>query len=491
MLHAPSSPPQSRSSSPSRQTTSGLGLGNFGGLWDFLGHPSNQSNGQNQPVLTYKVNDRTVAELDAAHLGKAVKWRDEVDGADLEDNNEPIPIPSASLRTLKRAERRARARARNNSSTAVASAIGAASDTATDPESADELESIRRRSPDRRAIIANILGRPRNEPKDDSPPTSPSPPTTKVQLRTPKREWPVSDPFTFQKPSSTPTHSQKQVIVPRDGLTPSTRKLGLIKKLSQAFPEERRFLSSSGLPEPAFTPLNTSPRGIHVFVDISNISIGLHDCLKEARGMSQHSRIRRVPLDFHNLSLVFERGRPAAKRVLAGSDKTPAISQAMSLGYEANMLERVHKTKELTASQKKRQTRQNAQGYHSASGPGETSGSETNGYLNSGPAKWVEQAVDEILHLKMLESLVDSAKDPSTIVLATGDAAEAEYSGGFMQQVERALANGWVVELVSFTRNTSSLYTRHSFRQKWGTNFKFVQLDQYAEYLINEDVQSY
>ena len=95
-----------------------------------------------------------------------------------------------------------------------------------------------------------------------------------------------------------------------------------------------------------------------------------------------------------------------------------------------------------------------------------------------------EQAVDEILHLKILESLIDYSDKPSTIVLATGDAAVAEYSDGFMKMVERALAKGWMVELVSFKLNTSSLYKRREFRTKWGQMFRWIQLDDYAEMLI-------
>jgi len=247
----------------------------------------------------------------------------------------------------------------------------------------------------------------------------------------------------------------------------------------QNFPADKKYLTNAGLLEPAFTPLNVSTIGVHVFVDISNISIGFHDCLKLARGMSREARVRRVPLCFHNFSLVLERGRPAAKRVLVGSDKPPAIQQAKAIGYETNILERVHKAKEPTPRQKRFRSG------GASSGP-ETSGSEMN--TMAAPEKWVEQAVDEILHLKILESLIDADK-PSTIVLATGDAAEAEYSGGFMRMVERALEKGWMVELVSFKLNTSSLYKRREFRSKWGPMFKWTQLDDYAEFMIDEEEQ--
>ena len=91
--------------------------------------------------------------------------------------------------------------------------------------------------------------------------------------------------------------------------------------------------------------------------------------------------------------------------------------------------------------------------------------------------------MDEILHLKILESVVD-APTPSTIVLATGDAAEAEYSGGFLKMVERALAKGWRVEVVSFRHNTSGAYRRREFRAMWGERFRTVELDPFVEELL-------
>jgi hypothetical protein len=204
--------------------------------------------------------------------------------------------------------------------------------------------------------------------------------------------------------------------------------------------------------------------------------IGFHDCLKHARDVTIKTRVRRVPMCFHNFSLVLERGRPAAKRVLVGSDKFPLIQQAKAIGYETNILERVHKSKEMTPRQKKLQ--------HGGGNSGISSGSEMN--LVPVLEKWVEQAVDEILHLKILESLIDADR-PSTIVLATGDAAEAEYSGGFMRMVERALEKGWMVELVSFKLNTSSAYKRKEFRAKWGPMFKWIQLDGYVERLMDAE----
>lgn len=443
-----------------------VSLGNFNALWDFLGQPHHVGDIH---IPNIRTNDGSGQDDDDTAVGnRAIRWRDEIDGADLEDNIEPIQLTAANLRTAKRAARRARARER-------AEALGinrsADTDTATDYESAgEELESLRR-SPDRKAVIEGILGRFRPA-QDDSPPTSPSPPKQKAALR----DLPISHPFLWQPPQSSPGRSHRPVITAQDGLTSEQRKHNLIKLLRQKHGREGTYLKSPGVALPEFTTLNTSTAGVHVFIDMSNISIGFHDCLKLARGFSRDVFVRRIPMDFHNFSLVLERGRPAAKRIIVGSDRSPVVLEAETLGYETNILERVYKAKELTPRQKK----------FAARSGGETSGSETNtGYPTRAVAKMVEQAVDEILHLKILESIVDSAK-PSTIVLATGDAAEAEYSGGFMKMVERALSKGWMVELISFRPNTSSMYLRVEFRDKWRGQFKVIHLDDFAEYLIKE-----
>lgn len=457
------------------------GLGDFTDVWKHLGLIEETR----EPPKAIAVADILLSssiESDTTHSVKSVKWRD---GADHEASVEQQSISAANFRTRKRAARRARARARELEAQQEAEEVASDSDTADDSD--EELESLKK-SPDRRAVIANILGRPR--PTDITPPTSPSPPKNNSTVRTPlKKEWPVSNPFLWTAPG-VPDPSVKPTITPIDGLTTRERKLRLLLKLGQQFPQEQKYLKNAGLLEPAFSPLNTSPIGIHVFIDMSNISIGFHDCLKVNRGMPITSRTRRIPMDFHNLSLVLERGRPTAKRILCGSDRTQAVEQAEVCGYETNVLDRVHKAKTQTPKKKRAYSGNNGGGYHSASGLsyGETSGSETPGYQSAPHPtyKWSEQAVDEILHLKMSHSILDAEK-PSTIVLATGDAAEAEYSDGFLRMVERALSRGWQVELCSFRQNTSSLYRRKEFRQKWGSMFTWIPLDDFVESMIYEE----
>ncbi|KAB8259349.1 hypothetical protein BDV32DRAFT_124412 [Aspergillus pseudonomiae] len=253
------------------------------------------------------------------------------------------------------------------------------------------------------------------------------------------------------------------------------RKVGLLTKLLKNFPDYAETITQvgrSGKSKPGIPPTS---RPIHVFVDMSNIMVGFHDSMKVSRNIPVKTRIRRLPLSFQNFSLILERGRPTAKRVLVGSDRFAAIDDGEKLGYETNILDRVHKVKQPTRRQMKfrKGTR--------AGAPDGGSGSETN---DAPEERWVEQGVDEILHLKILESLLDT-DEPATIVLATGDAAEAEFSGGFMKMVERALRRGWTVELVSFSQVTSYAYRKKEFRSKWGNKFKMIALDGYIEELLD------
>ncbi|EFE41583.1 conserved hypothetical protein [Trichophyton verrucosum HKI 0517] len=266
-------------------------------------------------------------------------------------------------------------------------------------------------------------------------------------------------------------------------LTGSTiqRQQALVSLLEEKHAKVRNNLNHGNLRECLCRPLKTAPAGIHVFVDMSNIMVGFHDCIKKSRDIPLTTRVRRLPLSFQNFALVLERARPVSKRVLVGSDRYPAIDEAETLGYEANILERVHKAKPSSP----RKTKLSGGGGDKASRRAlydQSSSSETN--AQASPERWVEQAVDEILHLKILESIVDT-DTPSTIILATGDAAQAEYSDGFLKMVDRALSKGWYVELVSFSSITSRAYTRKSFRDKWGSRFRIFELDIYAEYLLD------
>lgn len=297
------------------------------------------------------------------------------------------------------------------------------------------------------------------------------------------------------------------------------RDLQLFFRLLHDFGESKKALA-----QPVHLANHTSsPSGIHVFVDFSNIWIGFMEHLKylpKPPGL----RIPHQNLSFDSLVLLLERRRPVGKRVLAGSlPLLPAMELAKAIGYETNILDKVYKARELSEKQKRYAVVNALRRGNSASAvptnPGNdivTSGNASSGtgtcvptaiplfnratgaVLNDAvtlqaPAhsavqmsaeKWVEQGVDEILHLKILESIVDT-DEPSTMVVATGDAAKAEYSEGFMKMIVRALKKGWKVELVAWGKSISMDYRRPDFTNMWAGRFRIIELDQYAEFLLD------
>lgn len=143
-----------------------------------------------------------------------------------------------------------------------------------------------------------------------------------------------------------------------------------------------------------------------------------------------------------------------------------------------NILERVSKPK-MPMSMRKR----SGNGYA-------TSGQESDSAGFSQRPVMAEQAVDELLQMKILETLVDVAT-PTTIVLASGDAAEAEYSGGFLKNVERALLKGWKVEVVAWHSGFSRDYRNKAWLSKWEGNIKIIELDEFCEELLAIYVDPY
>lgn len=287
------------------------------------------------------------------------------------------------------------------------------------------------------------------------------------------------------------TTNKASVIQPMVIRSGEDRHWALLMKLIRDFYEDRRHL----IAPMNLTTHNNDPKGIHVFVDASNIFIGFTEQLKLARGMHPHQHVPAVDLSFDALALLVERRRPVAKRVLVGSTPhLPAFDKAKAVGYECNILEKVYKARELTERKlffreldrgmyRNRVRAPPAHNIATLNGNGNGSGSETSAPQYD-PPRMIEQGVDEILHLKILESIVDT-DEPGTMVLATGDAAQAEYSDGFMRMAERALKKGWTVELVSWSKNISALYTKRAWTEAWGDRFKIIYLDDYAEELLD------
>lgn len=217
---------------------------------------------------------------------------------------------------------------------------------------------------------------------------------------------------------------------------------------------------------------------IHVFVDLSNIIIGFYNCLKAKRGVAANKRVQAPPFFYEAFATILERSRPCAKRIVAGSKRPRSaydgyMIEAEQCGYEMNILQRVTGRK-ITAAERAR-----------ATNLFDATAEDSDDYGPwCPPMRHREQGVDEILHMKMLQSIVDAPR-PGTMVLATGDAAEAEFSDGFLSNVERALKQGWNVELIGWYNNISSAWRNKAFEQRWASGqFRVIELDDVVEELI-------
>ncbi len=68
-----------------------------------------------------------------------------------------------------------------------------------------------------------------------------------------------------------------------------------------------------------------------------------------------------------------------------------------------------------------------------------------------------EQGVDEMLHLKIANVLLDY-EPPQMLVLATGDGKEGNYQTSFTKQIERALKRDWTVMIWSWKEQLSGRF---------------------------------
>ena len=413
-----------------------VALGSFKNLWKFLGHPE---------------------ELSATDISILV------------DNREPRFLDDV---TNSRGSNNSRQEFEVNGSGSADSALNGRNIAGTRKGKGRGEESSRNR---RREAIQDLLGQPSTKKQACSSAQEKSDLISSYGVGLPKASATVVR--GAKVPNAKPIHVQdgktaQHGAVRSHGLGESmASKQALLSMLHDHFPGDRSFLEQRASPT---AQAGSSPKaggGLHIFVDLSNIVIGLQEAQKLADGRHATSYKRRPRLAFHNLSLILERGRPVAKRVLAGSDRIDAVREARLLGYEANILERVSKPPRPTDF-----------GKHLTAGDGiasHASGAES----STGPRRNVEQGVDEILHLKIAESLID-AHLPGTIVLASGDAAAAEFGPGFLKMLERALERGWRVELAAFKSNLSRAYRKKAWKRRWKDKFSIIELDVFAEVLL-------
>ncbi len=169
----------------------------------------------------------------------------------------------------------------------------------------------------------------------------------------------------------------------------------------------------------------------HIFVDNSNIFGGAQRAASKLVPPEPWLAIRVYCRNFFQL---IEHGYSVATRILAGSvppGTEDLWNHAERAGYDTKLLRKVERD---------------------------------DGRLG-------EQAVDELLQLKMLETALDYR--PGCLVLATGDGKPSETGSSFIAQVQRALKIGWTVDVWSWSLQLSP---RFRGLQEESANFAQVHL---------------
>ena len=154
----------------------------------------------------------------------------------------------------------------------------------------------------------------------------------------------------------------------------------------------------------------------HIFIDNSNIYGGAQRAAETCEPGAVWLSVR---VYYRNLAALLEAG-DAATRVMAGSvppGNDDLWQAARDLGYNTDLLRKVEKD---------------------------------DGRLG-------EQAVDEMLHLKMANAVLDH-KSPQTLVIASGDGKVSQWNTSFPGQAERALKAGWNVEVWSWRAQHTTMY---------------------------------
>lgn len=232
------------------------GLGDFDKLWRFLGQPSNipSFNADGLPEISSAVDLSHALDL-AAASNKGVKWRDEIEGADLADNDE---IDSGTnLAGLSKSQRRKERRRKRQKGEAQAKYHGKAIPSGS--ENGSEVDRSAMRTQDRAAIIHQILHGAFPKPGKGS-------------LGRLEQLQAQSDSENNRRPlrgSLAAVFSSEETGY----ATAVEKKAQLLDKLRASFKEEQQYLDNIGAPLHDISNDLSSETGVHVFVDASNVGI--------------------------------------------------------------------------------------------------------------------------------------------------------------------------------------------------------------------------
>lgn len=204
---------------------------------------------------------------------------------------------------------------------------------------------------------------------------------------------------------------------------------------------------------------NSAARGgVHIFLDMSNITIGFKRTLMQKYGVGDPCTMKPMP----RFNVAFFDELLIRNRMLRGLNAGCSTLPGMQGPYY------VHELRDLDYRVDVRHRQVDPAPEHPDKPPG----------------RFVESMVDETIQMRIAEAVMDDFTLPGTLVIATGDAKPAGFADGFFTNAVRALKMGWHVEVVAFSMTLSQAWTRPEFTRTWGSQFRVIVLDKYLDELF-------
>lgn len=266
-LHADSEPRGDLNASSSyvlstKENDTYLGLGNFDRLWQYLGQPSTNDFSKLKCLEETRPNEVLVKEFNSELTrNKGVRWRDEVEGAGLaendgvEDNLNFADLSRSERKKKRRYKRRERSLQGKNGANVIQN--GSENDSEYSINKA-------RRSQDRKAVIDDYLygAIPRIETSSAILKN-----TSRLQSLSDQETWPIAKPLPLSGTLAALFSPEQTAYA-----TVAEKKGRLIKKLSSKFGIESRLLGPPKALKSISNGNISKESGIHVFVDASNVT---------------------------------------------------------------------------------------------------------------------------------------------------------------------------------------------------------------------------
>lgn len=249
-------------------------LGNFDKLWEFLGQPADTLPPITAPtslVLGDSLSDEgQCSSSDLASeqaLYKLVGCQDGLEETDL-PNDEVLPATPKPINRTKKSKKKQRGEIPAQE-VQLASYGGLPIIRTSSGEDSDTGLQQLPYTPDRKSIIYEILYGNTPNGRKSTLFANPVPPGSTSPLRNTKafnlKDWPAS---------KTGQHNSRWQSDPQDHLSAAAKKAKLVLSLCERFPAEKDCISALGAPKSMTTSNCLASTTVHVFVDVSNVSLG-------------------------------------------------------------------------------------------------------------------------------------------------------------------------------------------------------------------------